>query len=177
MAYYSDSSSLSTSTSIYQDANLTIYAPDGYYSDQTISRYQSLGILQPAEACANCEGPVDTSRLDWRLNGVAGGRLKITDGNSAVILDINSISGEIQSGVLYLTPTAASSVTFLGDNIGAYPLRFRVCDITNGVELFYSGDITSGNFQYAPPTGGYNLSLHTSVNLAVNAIPLECPVA
>lgn len=176
MAYYSDSSSLSTSTSIYQDANLTIYAPDGYYSDQTISRYQSLGILQPAEACANCEGPVDTSRLDWSINGVAGGRLKIVDGNSIEILNVTSISGEVQSGVFYLTPTAASNVVFTGENIGAYPLRFRVCDVTNSVELFYSGDITSGNSQSAPSSGGYSLSLHNSVNLAVNAVPFICPI-
>ena len=177
MAYYSDSPLLSTATSIYQDVNLTIYAPDGYYSDQTISRYQQTGILLPAEACANCDTPVGTSRLDWRLNGVAGGRLKITDGDSAIILNINSIAGEVQSGILYLTPSAASSVTFLGENIGTFPVKFRVCDVTNGVQLFYSDAITSGNSQSAPSSGGYSLSLHCSVNLSVNAEPLICPVA
>jgi len=54
MAYYSDSPLLSLATAIYQDADLTILAPDAYYSDQVITRRQLLGVLQAPVTCASC---------------------------------------------------------------------------------------------------------------------------
>ena len=58
MAYYSNSPLLSLATAIYQDAALTIYAPDAYYSNQVITRRQvtSGGIttLQAPVTCVSC---------------------------------------------------------------------------------------------------------------------------
>ena len=54
MAYYSDSPLLSLATAIYQDADLTILAPDAYYSDQVITRRQLIGVLQAPVTCASC---------------------------------------------------------------------------------------------------------------------------
>jgi hypothetical protein len=177
MIYYTDSTSLSTATSIYTDVNLTTLAADGYYSDKSVSRRQVSGILQAPETCTNCSGPIGTLTLSWSINGTAGGNLTIKSGVTE-LLNINSISGEAQSGVLYLTPAQASNVIFSGYNYASSgPSRFRVCDITNGSQIFYSGDIGYGNTIYAPTTGSYNLSASTSVSLTVNATPFICPVA
>ena len=54
MTYYSDSPLLSLSTAIYQDAALTILAPDAYYSDQVISRRQLSGVLGAPVTCVSC---------------------------------------------------------------------------------------------------------------------------
>ena len=59
--YYSDSSSLALASSIYLDANLTTLAPNGYYSDLSISRYQQDGVLLPSEGCTNCDNPQETT--------------------------------------------------------------------------------------------------------------------
>lgn len=55
--YFLNGPSLGSSTTIYSDANLTIIAPDGFYSDGVISREQVSGILLPAIACGSCATP------------------------------------------------------------------------------------------------------------------------
>lgn len=52
--YYLDAPSLSAATVIYDDANLTVVAADGFYSDGTISREQSSGVLLPQVSCPSC---------------------------------------------------------------------------------------------------------------------------
>ena len=51
--YYLDSGDLATATAVYLDLALTVLAPDGFYSDGTISREQYLGVLLSEENC-NC---------------------------------------------------------------------------------------------------------------------------
>jgi hypothetical protein len=70
--FYSDNPTLSLATAIYVNAALTIKAPDGYYSDQTISRRQLGGILQPAEACANCVNPDESTLIFTSYDGGFG---------------------------------------------------------------------------------------------------------
>lgn len=76
--YYADSSSLSLASSIYLDANLTTLAPNGYYSDQSISRYQQNGVLLPAEGCANCENPQGTTLTFTSYEGGVSPNSKFT---------------------------------------------------------------------------------------------------
>ena len=52
--YYLDAPSLSSATIIYSDAELTVIAPDGFYSDGFISREQTLGVLLPQVTCPSC---------------------------------------------------------------------------------------------------------------------------
>lgn len=52
--YYLDAPSLSSASVVYDDANLTTVAADGFYSDGTIVREQSSGILLPQVACPSC---------------------------------------------------------------------------------------------------------------------------
>jgi hypothetical protein len=52
--YYLDAPSLSAATVVYDDANLTTVAADGFYSDGIISREQSSGVLLPQQSCPSC---------------------------------------------------------------------------------------------------------------------------
>jgi hypothetical protein len=70
--FYLDSPSLSTATVIYSDINLTTIAPDGFYSDGTISREQALGILLPQSVCPSCDVPLATFDGDFILCVQAG---------------------------------------------------------------------------------------------------------
>lgn len=58
MAYYSNSPLLSLATAIYQDAALTLLAPDAYYSNQVITRRQvtvsGVTTLQAPVTCESC---------------------------------------------------------------------------------------------------------------------------
>jgi len=49
--YYINSSSFSTATAVYMDVNLSIIAPDGYYSFDGVYRLQSLGVLLEEITC------------------------------------------------------------------------------------------------------------------------------
>ena len=55
--YYLNAADLATATAVYLDSALSFIAPDGFYSDGTISREQSLGILLTANACPTCGTP------------------------------------------------------------------------------------------------------------------------
>jgi hypothetical protein len=62
--YYLDAVDLASAVSVYLNSSLTILAPDGFYSDGTISREQSLGILLSEEIC-DCGGSLE---LSYRSN-------------------------------------------------------------------------------------------------------------
>ena len=53
--YYLDAPSFSSATKVYTNAELTTVAPDGYYSDQSISRQQVSGVLLPQVTCPSCD--------------------------------------------------------------------------------------------------------------------------
>ena len=55
--YYFSSASFSTATAVYTDAALSTFAPDGWYSDETIYRQQAAGILHAETTCPNCLSP------------------------------------------------------------------------------------------------------------------------
>ena len=52
--YYLDGTTLSNSTAIYADADLTICEADGFYSDGVIVRRQINCVLLNKEVCPSC---------------------------------------------------------------------------------------------------------------------------
>ena len=52
--YYLDGTTLSNSTAVYADADLTICESDGYYSDGVIVRRQVNCVLLNIEVCLSC---------------------------------------------------------------------------------------------------------------------------
>jgi hypothetical protein len=58
-SYYLNGPSLSSATAVFTDAELTICAPDGYYSDGVIARQQVGCSLLPSEVCPSCGADCD----------------------------------------------------------------------------------------------------------------------
>lgn len=54
--YYLNNSTLSTATCVYDDSDMSIISPDGWYADGVIVRQQISGVLQPVEPCPLCPG-------------------------------------------------------------------------------------------------------------------------
>ena len=52
--FYLDAPSLSSASVVYSNATLTTVAADGYYSDGSIVRQQSSGLLLPQTTCPSC---------------------------------------------------------------------------------------------------------------------------
>ena len=50
--YYFDTASFANATTIYDDANLTTVAANGFYSDNSIVREQVSGVLFAGQSCA-----------------------------------------------------------------------------------------------------------------------------
>jgi hypothetical protein len=70
--FYLDSPSLSTATAIYSDIYLTTLAADGFYSEGSIVREQSLGVLLPQVVCPSCGSSDATFDGDFILCVQAG---------------------------------------------------------------------------------------------------------
>lgn len=52
--YYLDNSSFADSSSVFSNSDMSLYAPDGFYSDGSISRQQVGGILGLPTTCPSC---------------------------------------------------------------------------------------------------------------------------
>lgn len=63
--YYIDSSSFNTAVSVYTNQELTIKAPDGYYSIGGLYRRQIFGKLQELISCTGDPLPVDCVVSEW----------------------------------------------------------------------------------------------------------------
>lgn len=56
-SYYLNAPSLGSATAVFTNADLTVLAADGFYSDGTIVREQVDGILLPQQTCPSCATP------------------------------------------------------------------------------------------------------------------------
>lgn len=119
-----------------------------------------------------------TIRIDWTLspgNG-GGGLLEMHDANGVQILN-QSTSGTSQNGTIYLSASETPySVTGSWSAGSGNIVRYRICDVTNLTEIYYSGDIdnVTGSISYlVNPT-----PLHSSVHLTsgTSTYPIVCPV-
>ena len=91
--YYLNAADLATATAVYLDSALALIAPDGFYSDGTISREQSLGILLTANACPTCATP-------------CGGNIEGSGGQGIYLvnLDGGSTAGDVGALVIRFDP-------------------------------------------------------------------------
>jgi len=68
--FYLDAADLASAVSVYLDSSLANIAPDGFYSDGTIVREQSSGILLAANTCGTCGTPCGSSIADDGGTGI-----------------------------------------------------------------------------------------------------------
>lgn len=118
--YYLDAPSLSAASVIYDDANLTTVAADGFYSDGVISREQSSGALLPQVSCPSCNNEFLVGfggSAEDACNFLASGTVT---GDDPTFCDCTTLSGAIFS--------AAATGTYYV-SFGGYSLQVSV---TNG---------------------------------------------
>lgn len=61
--YFIDSTTFATATAVFANPELSVLAPDGFYSFGTTTRQQSGGVLLAPQACPDCNLPV--TGLTW----------------------------------------------------------------------------------------------------------------
>ena len=130
--YYLNGPSLSTATKVFTDVALTICAPDGYYSDGTISRQQVSCLLLPQQTCSDCVAGCSDS-INATASGVGLYKLTFSTGGALGALRIyfqpfgkpdgirvtyNSINYNKLTSTVYgsLKSNNTSNYTFVGNN-------------------------------------------------------------
>lgn len=103
--YYLDNVTLASSTCVFLDSGLNIVAPDGYYSDGTITRQLISGILQPYNPCPICGDECKSGNQKGYNNGTAAedGFYEIvfqTVDVGAIIIKVNSTAANSPMGIM-----------------------------------------------------------------------------
>ena len=143
--YYSDNPTLSLATKIYTNAALTALAPDGYYSDQTISRRQitvnNITTLEAPLACANCISNVVTISYSYggtfptTYYGYGTDALACSDGPASPLTRTLYYSGVLGNGTtLYENPDLTSPFVLTASGFvwaNGYSFNLGAPNITN----------------------------------------------
>lgn len=106
--YYLDAPSFGSATVIYSDSALTTVAPDGFYSDGTISREQVSGTLLPQVSCPSCAVPCGGTINASGGEGVYYVDVELGSATGAVVVTFDPFS--VPDGVL----ATFNSITYNG---------------------------------------------------------------
>lgn len=90
MPYYLDAPTLAQATAVYTNATLTTCAPNGVYSDGSITRVQSGCVLGPAKSCPSCGFPCAS---DYNEGKIDSGVFRVT-------VDLGNSAGDIGAVVI-----------------------------------------------------------------------------
>jgi len=132
--YYLDGTTLDNSTSVFTDAELTICAADGFYSDGTIVRELSGCSLLPAQICPSCLPPAEP----------CGGSLSASGNQGIYLLNIDT------GGTAF--------------DVGAIIVKFNPFSVPDGIKAIYDGVVYNKLSAYASGYhGSTNASGHTYV--------------
>ena len=96
--YYLDAPSLGSATVIYTDANLTIIAANGFYSDGTIVREQVSGSLLPQVSCPSCAIPCGDVITESGATGIYYLNVELGTALGAIVIKFDPQS--IPDGIL-----------------------------------------------------------------------------
>jgi hypothetical protein len=174
---------LYTGSRLYLSSSLEL-APDGYYASGGL--YYKIGngdccgwnngTFMSSGSCPTGSVP-QGAYIDWvtGIKGAGAGVLKIRDSAGTVILDETTGTG-VKNGTLFVTSSLLPySVTGSWSAGSGNIVRYRICNIESGGELFYSGDIdlNTGSVAFlVSPT-----PLTTKVHLTSGGqTPTVCPV-
>lgn len=106
--YYLNGPTLGSSTTIFSNSDLTIVAPDGFYSDGVTSREQISGVLLPPSTCLSCGTPCGN------LITATG-----TTGLYLINLDVGGTSSDVGAVILRFNPASVPDgirVTYNGNS-------------------------------------------------------------
>jgi len=184
--YYINAPTFVLATSIYTDEALTIFAPDGYYSDGTNVRQLIGGILFPAEECANCGVPCGESISAAGGSGVYN--LSINTGDTvssvgAIIIRFNpqGVPDGIRAVFDNVEYNALSSPTYgrLQSTASIAPLAnptYIGSDASTGTCSWYPSGGTVNNVPAYEYNGSSFINTGTILNVPVNVNQIEITV-
>lgn len=170
--YYLNGPTLSTATSVFTNQDLTTLAPDSVYSDNTVSREQVSGLLQPPIACPVCAEDCGFNvQTEFLGSGLYSILVELGATTGAVIIDFKPggyskgfevtydsvIYNAVSSDVHYFLQGTANLPTWLGTtglacvvNGGTYP--FQGYKLLNGVFVVNGGvtnvGVTTGQIEF-----------------------------
>jgi len=156
--YYFDTATFANATTVYTDLALTLVAPNGFYSDDTIVREQINGQLQVAETC-DCAGmPVSPSIFTVTQN--------VSNGITGVLGVDYTLSGNGYDGA-----NPAGPLTQSGPELTLYSF---IIDATPAAGLQFS---VGAPFSATNPNGSIPASDTTVTNTLAGTIePIPTPV-
>lgn len=116
--YYYSSASFSTATALYLDAALSSFAPDGWYSDQSIVRQQASGVLFAEDDCPDCSSPTPPPTpvvYDYRVytacDGVSSSQVfRLVQGSGTFPPTVSYL------GICYHNPSSTTDTSFTNVN-------------------------------------------------------------
>lgn len=149
--YYINAATFALATSIYTDEDLTIFAPNGYYSDETIVREMVDGFLLAPQQCGTCTAPCGGGIGTTGNRGVYS--LTINTGNSITSVGATIIKFNPQ-GVPDGIRAVFNNVEY---NALSSPVYGRLQSTANLAPLpnpTFIGDIDSTSFCSWFPSGG-----------------------
>lgn len=169
-----DSENFATAISVYDDVNLLIKSPDGFYQFNGIYREQVGGFLSPEVICPTCAlpcGEVAGESSDIRgtfLAEISGG----TDIGAVIVYSI--VGGQIPDGVLSTyNGQTYNQLTYIGNNQGPVGLN-----TPSGQPTYYGSpnstpSTTPPILVYNIQTDGTYVSSGTSQAITVNSNQLD----
>lgn len=91
--YYLNGPTLGSATAVFTNPDLTILAPDGYYSDGTIARYQTGGVLSAPEICPSCGAACNQAFVSGKFANTGVYKVAINLGNT--VSDVGAVIIEV----------------------------------------------------------------------------------
>ncbi len=132
--YYLNAPSLGSATAVFTDDELTICAPDGFYSNGSIVREQVECSLLPQQTCPSCATPCNTTT-------------PVIEDQGVYLIDLNtgSTGGDIGAVIVRFNPYSVP------DGIRATLGSTTYNKLTSSVDGLHQSS-TSGNFTYVGQT-------------------------
>ena len=92
--FYINDISLATATAVFEDAALTICAPDGFYSDSVTAREQVGCVLLPEQVCPAC---CTDNCAGWEITFVTDGSITYVECGSGLTKSMKEKIGVVQT--------------------------------------------------------------------------------
>jgi hypothetical protein len=118
--YYIDAPTFSTATSVFSDAALTTYAPDGFYSDGVIFREQAAGVLSFAATCPSCAGACAGAISGTGAQGIYKVSYMVGTGTGAVKIMLTPTGAAVPTGI------KATYNTFIYNEVSTANFGYKV---------------------------------------------------
>lgn len=177
--YYINGTALGDSTAVFLDDNLTVCAPDGFYSDGVIVREQVGCVLLPQQICPSCATPCGILASSVETQGVFFLAADMDVATGAIVIRFNPFDTPVGFSAMF------NSITYNTFSSPVYGLQTSLLTTEPvylgsgiGCDLVSASPITLERYQY-DGTSFIDTTTTTTFSVAAgqitgNASPGEC---